>query len=337
MYIAGRYKVQYMDHNTKIRFAVIGCGHIGKRHAAMISTNPDCELVALADSKEAGSLNTADYKVPFFSSIEELLKTGLPFDVLCVATPNGLHEEHALKGLRAGKHVVIEKPMALTKAGCEHIIYESLQQHRQVFCVMQNRYSPPAVWLKAVIEKELLGKIYMVQVNCFWNRDERYYKKGNWHGTKTFDGGVLFTQFSHFIDTLLWLFGGIENISARFANFSHQQLTEFADSGSVNFNLPNGGMGAINFSTAVWEKNLESSITIIAEKGTVKIGGQYMNEVQYCNIKDHIMPKQEPGTGNNHYFVFENIVNVLKQRVKDDSTANDGMKVVETIERIYKS
>ena len=139
MYIAGRYKVQYMDHNTKIRFAVIGCGHIGKRHAAMISTNPDCELVALADSKTAASLNIADYKVPFFSSIEELLKTGLPFDVLCVATPNGLHEEHALKGLRAGKHVVIEKPMALTKAGCEHIIYESMQQHRQVFCVMQNR------------------------------------------------------------------------------------------------------------------------------------------------------------------------------------------------------
>mgnify|MGYP001792021342 CR=1 FL=1 len=223
-----------MDQHNNIKFAVIGCGHIGKRHAAMISNNPDCELIALVDSKDASALAINEYKVPFFSSIDELLKSGLSFDVLCVATPNGLHEEHVLAGLQKGKHVVIEKPMALTKAGCERIIYESMQQHKQVFCVMQNRYSPPSVWLKEIIEKKLLGDIYMVQVNCYWNRDERYYIKGNWHGTKELDGGVLFTQFSHFIDILFWLFGDIEDISSRITNFNHRHLTEFDDSGFVN-------------------------------------------------------------------------------------------------------
>ena len=337
-----------MNQDTKIRFAVIGCGHIGKRHASMISENPHCELMALVDIKDPGLLNIAEYQLPFFSSIDELLQSRVSFDVLCIATPNGLHEEHALKGLRASKHVVIEKPMALSVAGCEHIIYESMQQHKQVFCVMQNRYSPPSVWLKDIIQKKLLGKIYMVQVNSFWNRDERYYKKGNWHGTKELDGGVLFTQFSHFIDILFWLFGDIENIRSRFTDFNHQQLTEFDDSGFVNFNFKSGGMGAVNFSTSVWDENLESSMTIIAENGTVKVGGQYMNEVEKCHIKDYKMPVLSAsappnnygaykGSAANHHFFFANVVEVLRGNGSITTSAIEGMKVVDIIERIHQS
>ncbi|WP_152267596.1 Gfo/Idh/MocA family protein [Agriterribacter humi] len=332
----------------KIRFGVIGCGHIGKRHATMVLNNPECELVCLCDNRSAAETKTEEFNVPYFKELEQMLKQGPAFDVLCIATPNGLHEAHAIQALRAGKHVVVEKPMALTKAGCEKIIYESLHQHKQVFCVMQNRYSPPSVWLKQIISNNILGKIFMVQINCYWNRDERYYTKANWHGSKALDGGTLFTQFSHFIDIMFWLFGDIENIRSNIKTFNHHGLTEFEDSGNVLFDFANGGSGVLNFSTSVWDKNLESSITIIAEKGTVKVGGQYMNEVEYCHIKDYTMPELPPsnppndygvykGSAANHHFIFENVVNVISNTHPITTNALEGLKVIEIIERIYKS
>ena len=330
----------------KIKFAVLGLGHIGKRHADIIRSTEGCSLVAVADIALGTAAKIEDKAIPFFNSIDELLSSGIEFDVLSIATPNGLHEEHALKGIRSGHHVVIEKPMALTRAGCEHIIFEALHKQKQVFCVMQNRYSPPAVWLKGLIDEKVLGKIFMVQINCYWNRDDRYYKAGNWHGTRVLDGGVLFTQFSHFIDIMYWLFGDIENISSRITNFNHQQSTEFDDSGFVNFDIKKGGMGSINFSTSVWNENLESSITIIGENGTVKVGGQYMNEVEVCNIKDYTTPSLEPaspandygpykGSAANHHFFFQNVVEVLHSKAPITTNALEGMKVVEIIERIY--
>ena len=334
------------NQNGKIRFGIVGCGHIGKRHAAMITNNAESELKALCDTGEKESLNLNGYNAPFFRSIDELLEAKPEIDVLSIASPNGHHEEHALKGLQAGYHVVIEKPMSLTKAGCERIIYEALHQHKQVFCIMQNRYSPPSVWLKDILRKKILGKIFLVQINCYWNRDERYYKKDNWHGTKELDGGTLFTQFSHFIDIMFWLFGDIENIRARFNNFNHQHSIDFEDSGTVNFDFVNGGMGCLNYSTSVWDTNLESSITIIGEKGTVKVGGQYMNEVEYCHIKDYVMPELPPsnppndygmykGSAANHHYIFENVVDVLKGRGPITTNALEGLKVVEIIEKIY--
>lgn len=336
-----------MSNNGRIRFAVIGCGHIGKRHAAMIANNQECELVALSDVACRDELAIENYSVPFFSSVDELLESGISVDVLCIATPNGMHEEQALKGLRAGSHVVIEKPMALNKAGCERIIYEALHHHKQVFCVMQNRYSPPSVWLKDILRRKLLGNIFMVQINCYWNRDHRYYKQGNWHGTKDLDGGTLFTQFSHFIDIMFWLFGDIENLSGKFRSFNHVGQTEFEDSGFVTFDFVNGGMGSLNYSTSVWNENLESSITIIGENGTVKVGGQYMNQVELCNIKDYTMPELPPanppndygaykGSAANHHYIFENVVNVLKGRAPITTNALEGLKVVEIIEKIYQ-
>jgi predicted dehydrogenase len=335
-----------MTAQHKIRFAVVGAGHIGKRHAAMICSNKESELVAICDSLPKESLGIEQPEIPFFSSIDDLLNAGISFDVLCIASPNGLHEEQALKGLRAGYHVVIEKPMALTKAGCERVIYEALHRHKQVFCVMQNRYSPPSVWLKDILLQDILGEIYMVQINCYWNRDERYYKKGNWHGTQELDGGTLFTQFSHFVDIMFWLFGDIKNITARFNDFNHRTLTDFEDSGMVNFDFVSGGMGCLNYSTSVWNTNLESSLTIVAENGTVKVGGQYMNHVEYCHIKDYTMPVLPPsnppndyghykGSAANHHYIFENVVDVLKGRAPITTNALEGLKVVEIIERIY--
>ncbi len=335
-----------MYTNKKIRFGIIGCGHIGKRHAEMIRRNSESELVAMCDIKNEADLGLESLNVPFFKSADEMLNSDLEFDVICICSPNGLHAEHTLKALDKKMHIVIEKPMALTVAACEKIIFKSLQVSRQVFCVMQNRYSPPSVWIKEVVESQIIGNIFLVQLNCYWNRDERYYNGKNWKGTADLDGGTLFTQFSHFIDIMYWLFGDITDINAKFNDFTHNESTAFEDSGMVNFNFVNGGLGCINYSTAVWDNNLESSITIIGENGSVKIGGQYMNEVEYCHIKNYSMPQLPPvnpandygtykGSAANHHYIIENVVDTLKGRTTATTNALEGLKVVDIIERIY--
>lgn len=337
-----------MNNSQKIRFAVVGCGHIGKRHAEMVKREEGAELVALCDIRPQEELGIENYPVSFFSNMSDLLQAGLDLDVINICVPNGLHAQLAIQALETGHHVVIEKPMALTLADAEKVVYTSLKYRKQVFCVMQNRYSPPSVWIKEMVESGRLGKIYMVQLNCYWNRDDRYYKPGGWHGDAQLDGGTLFTQFSHFIDIMYWLFGDICNIQARFADFNHQHSTAFEDSGFVNFSFVNGGMGCLNYSTAVWDKNMESSMLIIAEHGSVKIGGQYMNEVEYCHIKDYDMPVLAPtnpgndygpykGSAQNHNFVIRNVVNVLSGKPGEMITTNvlEGMKVVDIIQRIY--
>jgi predicted dehydrogenase len=332
--------------NRKIKFAVIGCGHIGKRHAEMIVRNPESELVALVDIKPKSELNIDQYDVPFFASIDAFLAANLEVDVVNIATPNGFHFEQAFKVLDRNMHVVVEKPLALTKNDAEKLIYQALHKHKNLFAVMQNRYSPPSVWLKNLIDNNVLGNVYMVELNCYWNRDDRYYKPDSWHGKKDLDGGTLFTQFSHFIDIMYWLFGDITNIQARFKDFNHQHLTDFEDSGVVHFDFVNGGMGLLSYSTSIWDKNLESSMTIIGENGTVKVGGQYMEKVEACHIKDYTMPELAPtnpgndygaykGSAANHHYVIENVVDVLKGRAPISTNALEGMKVVDIIERVY--
>ena len=331
-----------------INCAVIGLGHIGKRHMEMIKRNPETQVVAICDIKPKEELELTDSdNIPFFDSIDALLKSGIDIDVVNICTPNGFHAQYAIKALETGHHVVLEKPIALRKHDAEQVVYKSLEMSKHVFCVMQNRYSPPSVWLKEVVSQKLLGKIYMVQLNCYWNRDDRYYKPGNWHGTQELDGGTLFTQFSHFIDIMYWLFGDITNIKGKFADFSHKDLTDFEDSGFVSFDFVQGGMGSLNYSTSVWNKNLESSITIIGEKGTVKVAGQYMNEVTYCDIEGYTMPELAPsnppndygpykGSAQNHHYVIQNVVDTLKQNGQISTNVLEGLKVIDIIERIYE-
>lgn len=336
-----------MNGDKKIKFAVVGAGHIGKRHAEMIRRDSESELVAMADIRDQKECDVEDFEVPFFNSIEDMLNANLDIDVVNICTPNGFHAQHSLAALDHGMHVVCEKPMGLSKDNCERVIHTSLQKSRNVFCVMQNRYSPPSVWIKSMIDEGRLGNIFMVQLNCYWNRDDRYYKKGGWKGTADLDGGTLFTQFSHFIDIMYWLFGDIDNIQGKFADFTHQDSTAFEDSGFVSFDFINGGMGSLNYSTAVANQNLESSMTIIGSKGSVKIGGQYMNEVEICNVEDYEMPKLPAanpandygpykGSAANHNYVIKNVIDTLKGRTSATTNALEGLKVVEIIERIYK-
>lgn len=332
----------------KIKFAVLGAGHIGKRHASMIQQHQEAELIALIDINTALKTNLEEtYKVPFFASFEEFLRAGIPTDVVNIATPNYLHASQSILALEKGYHIVCEKPMALRKSDAEEVLFSALQAHKLAFCVMQNRYSPPSEWLKQVVTSGVLGKIFMVQINCYWNRDDRYYKKGGWKGLQDQDGGTLFTQFSHFIDIMFWLFGDIHNIQAKFNDFTHQHSTDFEDSGFVSFDFKKGGMGSLNFSTAVWDKNLESSITIIAENGSIKVGGQYMENVELCHIKNYTMPELAPsnppndygvykGSAANHHYIIENVIDTLRGRNIATTNALEGLKVVEIIENIYK-
>jgi UDP-N-acetyl-2-amino-2-deoxyglucuronate dehydrogenase len=333
--------------NGKLRFAVIGAGHIGKRHAEMIRREEEAELVAMVDIRSKEECGAEAFDVPFFKTTEDLIASGLEFDIVNVCTPNGLHASQSLMALEAKKHVVVEKPMGLSKDNCEKVIFKALQEAKQVFCVMQNRYSPPSEWIKSVVSDGILGDIFMVQLNCYWNRDDRYYKAGGWKGTNDLDGGTLFTQFSHFIDIMYWLFGDIDNIQGKFADFTHKTTTDFEDSGFVNFDFINGGMGSLNYSTSVADKNLESSMTIIGSKGSVKIGGQYMNEVEICNIPGYEMPELAPtnpgndygaykGSAANHNYVIRNVIDTIKGRTTISTNALEGLKVVEIIERIYK-
>jgi UDP-N-acetyl-2-amino-2-deoxyglucuronate dehydrogenase len=332
-----------------IKFAVVGFGHIGRRHATIIHGHSDCELVAIVETvPEAMSHGLYPEGVPGFATLEELFESGINLDVINIATPNGYHCPYALKALEAGYHVVIEKPMGLSKAECERVIFKALQVSRHVFVVKQNRYSPPSKWMKEVVSQRVIGDVLMVQVNCYWNRDDRYYKSGGWKGTLKLDGGTLFTQFSHFIDIMYWVFGDIKNIKSNFADFNHAENTEFEDSGVVNFEFVNGGLGCLNFSTSVWDTNMESSITVVGSKGSFKVGGQYMNEVEYCHIENYIIPDLPPtnapndygpfkGSAANHHYVIENVVNTLQGRDTITANALEGLKVVDIIERIYES
>ncbi|GIV33596.1 MAG: oxidoreductase [Chitinophagales bacterium] len=332
---------------SPVKFAVVGFGLIGQRHATIISKHPQSELSAIVEiDPQKRTEARKQFRVPVFETLEAMRNAVLPVDVVSICTPNHLHAPLALRALDYRYHVIIEKPMALNRADCEKIIFKSLQVSRNVFVVKQNRYSPPSKWLKEIHDTGILGNIYMVQVNCYWNRDERYYKKGGWKGQLHQDGGILFTQFSHFIDIMYWVFGDIKNIHARFENFNHRPSTEFEDSGMATFDFVNGGMGCINFTTACYDKNMESSITVVAENGCLKIGGQYMNEVEYCHIKNYTLPVLEPtnppndygpykGSAANHHHVIQNVIDTIHGTASIDTNALEGMKVVDIIERIY--
>ncbi|TXF90709.1 Gfo/Idh/MocA family oxidoreductase [Neolewinella aurantiaca] len=335
-------------------FAVIGLGHIGRRHALLIDAQPSARLVAICDPLPENKLNRPDElsSVPLFKDMAALLSSDVAFDVACICTPNGLHAGQAIECLKAGKHVVVEKPLALNIRDCLAIIEAAQNANKHVFGVMQNRYSPASDWLKQQLDDGRLGKILQVHLNCFWNRDHRYYtsppdgKPHPWHGDEALDGGVLFTQFAHFIDLLCWCFGDVSVQSARFANQKHENIHAFPDSGVVHFSLGDQTLGSLNFSTAIWDRNFESTLTVISEKGTVKLGGQYMNEVKYCHVEGLEFPELPPsspannygpytGSAANHHFVIDNVVDVLNNKATVATPATEGLAVVQVIQDIY--
>lgn len=333
----------------KVSFVIIGFGFIGKKHAELIQCNLDSELIAVIEP-DVSKHTLAN--IPFFTNFEDFLKSDLKCDFVCVCTPNYLHIEHTKLALSNGFHAICEKPLGLRVEECNSLIEAENESNRKVFCVLQNRYSPPIQWLKKVIEDQILGDIYHIQINCYWNRDDRYYfpnnKKHDWKGTKSKDGGVLFTQFSHFVDILTWCFGEVFQLNHVSNNFTHQGKTDFEDTGSILFKTSANAIGNFNYSTAVWDKNLESTFVIIGEKGSLKIGGQYMDEVVHCHIQDYTMPKLEAsmppndyghykGSAQNHCFVIQNAIDFILKAAKIDVDLNEGILSVKNIVNLSKT
>lgn len=329
---------------SALRFAIIGCGRIAQRHAEHISNK--AQLTAVCDIvPERADALAKQYHAKAYYSVAELLKDSQTFDVASICSPNGLHAEHCIMALNAGVHVLCEKPMALTVADCGRMIQAAEKNNRRLFAIKQNRYNPPVAAVKQLIDEGKLGKIYSVQLSCFWNRNEAYYAD-SWKGTKDMDGGTLYTQFSHFIDLLYWMVGDVEEVKAMMGNYHHQQSIEFEDTGVVIVRFVNGAIGTINYTVNSYEKNMEGSLTLFAEKGTVKIGGQYLNELEYQQIEgvriENLPEGNKPnnygtyvGSMSNHNLVYDNVIEVLEKGASITTSAYEGLKTVEIIQKIY--
>jgi UDP-N-acetyl-2-amino-2-deoxyglucuronate dehydrogenase len=287
------------------------------------------------------------YDAGIYTSVDEMLAAEKNLDVVAVCTPNGLHAEHSIKALKAGINVLCEKPMALSIKECGEMIKTAEKVNKRLFVVKQNRFNPPVQAVKKLLDEEKLGKIFSVQLNCFWNRDATYYHN-SWKGTKKLDGGTLFTQFSHFIDLLYWMIGDVRQAKAFTGNYAHEGIIEFEDTGVVILEFDNGVIGTVNYTVNSYKKNMEGSITIFGEKGTIKIGGQYLNVLEYQSI-DGIEIKDLPagnkpndyghyqGSMSNHDKVYENLVQVLKNNAPISANSFEGFKTVEIIEKIYRA
>jgi UDP-N-acetyl-2-amino-2-deoxyglucuronate dehydrogenase len=326
---------------NKVRFAVIGLGNIGTRHVQHIIQNEQAELVAVCDCDEnKKSLSDA----PFYTDLEALFETQ-QVDVVNVCTPNYLHSVHTIQALDAGAHVVCEKPMAISVRECEAMIKAAERASKHIFVVKQNRYNPPVQEVKNLLQQSKLGRVVMVQVNCFWNRNEHYYQQSSWRGKKSMDGGCLFTQFSHFVDILFYLFGPCKPVYSIMKNELHA-YTEVEDSGICVLQTADGTLVNFNFSTNAYEKNMEGAIAILAEHGTVKIGGQYLNTIEYQNIKDVALPEINisaksnnyglyQGSMSNHDKVIKNVVDTINGTDTVMTNALEGSRVVAMIEGMY--
>ena len=331
----------------KLKFAIVGCGRIAHRHAEHISNQG--ELIAVCDvDKNKVNYFSEKYKATPFLSLSNLLSDSLDVDVITICTPNGVHAEQAIAILNAGYHVLCEKPMATNVYNCGQMIQAAEKSNKRLFIVKQNRFNPPVQEIMKLIKEGVLGKIYSVQLNCFWNRNDGYYNDSDWKGSKELDGGTLFTQFSHFIDLLYWMIGDVKSVYALTENFNHQNIIDFEDAGVVALQFYSGAIGTINYTVNSNSKNMEGSITIFGEKGTVKIGGEYLNELEYQNIDNYEiknLPLGNPpnnygkyvGSMSNHVNVYENVTDVLTNRGVISTNMFEGLKTVEIIEKIYTS
>jgi predicted dehydrogenase len=329
-----------------IKFALIGCGRIAQRHAEHINKIGELVAVCDIDIQKAEELSKK-YNAKYFLSVDELINSKLEIDVVSICSPNGLHAEHSIKALNAKFHVLCEKPMAISVSDCGEMIKTAERNNRRLFAIKQNRFNPPVAAVKNAINNGIFGKIYSVQLSCFWNRNADYYKN-SWKGTQELDGGTLYTQFSHFIDLLYWILGDVKDVYALTDNFAHKNIIDFEDSGVIALKFYSGAIGTINYTVNSYQKNMEGSLTIFAEKGSVKIGGQYLNELEYQSIENFEfkdLPKGNSannygnyvGSMSNHDKVYENLVDVLLNDSPISTNAFEALKTVEIIDKIYSS
>lgn len=335
---------------TKIKFAVVGCGSIGKRHIAVLDAEPLAEIVAICDvdEKKCIELSALYQNIPYYTNYEKMLSE-IRADVINVVTPHALHAPMAIQAAEHKFNVLVEKPMALTTADCHAMNEAAVKNGVKLWVVKQNRHNVPVKLAKDAIDRGMLGKLFMVKCDILWNRYQGYYDESPWRGKKAQEGGALFTQASHFIDLLVWWCGDVVDVKAFMETQNHNIETE--DSGNAIVKFSSGALGSINWTTCVYNKNYEGSITIIGERGTIKIGGQYLNKVEFWDVQGY--PLQEgveftdkpnaygkyQGTSSNHDKVVKTIIETLNHNTVDIQAVEgfEGMRCVDAIEKMYSS
>jgi len=335
----------FLQMNSTLRFAIVGCGKIAPRHAAEAGKHG--QLVAVCDTVADKANELAQsHGANAYYSLDDLLRKEKNIDVIAICTPNGLHAEHSINALQSGIHVLCEKPLCIHSSDALKMIEASKKVNKKLFVVKSTRYNPALAALKKAMEENRLGNIYSFQLNCFWNRPAAYYAN-SWKGDKMLDGGTLYTQFSHYIDALLWLLGDINHVSGFRKNFAHKDSIDFEDSGVIAIEMQNGIIGGLNWSVNTFQKNMEVSLSVVGEKGSVRIAGEYMNKTEYQLMDHYQLRIPSGGTANdygfykgsmsNHDKIYENLVKALNDDAHPFANALDGLKTVEAIERIYKS
>jgi UDP-N-acetyl-2-amino-2-deoxyglucuronate dehydrogenase len=332
-----------------INVGIIGCGNIGKRHVAVFDANPDTKILSLCDleAQKANVINE-NYGNNFevHEDYQALINTA-DIGLVSICTPHNWHKQMTIEALRNGKHVLVEKPMALNVEDSLEMIRTSQETGNRLYVMKQNRFNVPISLTKKALDEGRLGKIFMVQCNVYWNRNPEYYSESDWRGKTANEGGALFTQASHFIDLLIWWFGDV--VKAKGMVDTKMQEIEVEDCGNAIMDFSSGVQGSMTWTTCVYNKNYEGSITIIGEKGTIKIGGPYLNKIDFWDVQDYALPKNiefadQPnnygkyqGTSSNHHKVVDEIVKDLKGEKSDIVEGTEGIKSIAAIEMIYDS
>lgn len=330
--------------NSRVRIALVGCGRISKNHLAAIAKVEELELVAVADAELARALGTgAEHGVPGFGSLEEMLAT-VPSDIVTICTPSGLHPQHGMIAAAAGRHVLTEKPMAISLAGADALVQACDAAGVHLFVVKQNRLNPAIQLLKRAVDKGRFGRIYMANTTVRWSRPQDYYDQEAWRGTWEFDGGAMMNQASHYVDLMQWLVGPVESVMAKTA--TQARRIEAEDSGVAVLKFRSGALGVIEVSVLTYPRNLEGSITILGERGSVKIGGTAVNRVEHWLFDSYddddklvesasTAPPNVYGFGHEGY--YRNLLPVLRDNASPDTDGRAGRKSLELILGFYES
>ncbi len=339
------YRSPYKIVDRKVRFAVVGCGRIADRHFDAIKTHAArAELVAVCDTDPAALNKTATAQgVAAYDSVELLLSQS-EADVAVLCTPSGLHPAQTVQVAQGGRHVVTEKPMATRLADGKRMVAACDAQGVHLFVVKQNRLNPTLQLVKRALLKKRFGRIYMVNVNVFWTRPQSYYDASRWRGTWEFDGGAFMNQASHYVDLLDWLIGPIESVHAYTSTLERD--IEVEDSGVANIKWRSGALGSINVTMLTYPRNLEGSITILGEKGTVQVGGVAVNEIKHWEFSepdedDTKVAEASYGTtsvyGVGHPLYYDNVIRVLRGEASPETDGREGLRSLETLIAMYTS
>ena len=333
-----------MSSEKKFRIALIGCGRISKNHFEAIDQIDGLELVAVCDSDaERAAQAGTQWGVQHHTSYEKMLKDAKA-DIITIATPSGLHAEQGIAAANAGKHVVMEKPMAISLTGADALVHACDKAGVQLFVVKQNRLNPPVQLLKSAVDRNRFGRIYMASCTVHWTRPQEYYDQAPWRGTWEFDGGAFMNQASHYVDLIQWLMGPVESVMAKTATLARRIETE--DSGIAILKFRSGALGSIEVTMLAYPRNLEGSITILGEKGSAKIGGTAVNRIelwQFAEYDDDDKKVAEADTsppnvyGLGHQGYYRNVLAVLRGEAKPDTDGRAGRKSLELILGIYES